>query len=79
MFQGWLHEILSPRQIDSFYRNKELDIAYAFPFVRVRINLLDSLRGPAMVLRTIPQTILTKENLKLPEVLKALADPPKRS
>ncbi|EAU70116.1 Pilus retraction protein PilT [Synechococcus sp. BL107] len=50
VFQGWLREILSPQQIDSFYRNKELDSAFAFPFVRVRINLLDSLRGPAMVL-----------------------------
>jgi twitching motility protein PilT len=70
VFQGWLHEILSPQQIDSFYRDKELDSAYAFPFVHVRINVLDSLRGPAMVLRLIPQTILTMEDLKLPEVLK---------
>ena len=76
-FKGWLHEILSPQQIDSFYRNKELDSAYAFPFVRVRINVLDSLRGPAMVLRLIPQTILTMEDLKLPEVLKDLAARPK--
>ena len=77
VFQGWLHEILSPQQIDSFYRDKELDSAYAFPFVRVRINVLDSLRGPAMVLRLIPQTILTMEDLKLPEVLKDLAPRPK--
>ena len=37
------------------------DGSHAFPFVRVRINLMDSLRGPAMVLRLIPQTILTME------------------
>ena len=75
VFQGWLREILSPQQIDSFYRNKELDSAFAFPLVRVRvrINLLDSLRGPAMVLRLIPQTILSMEELNLPEVLKDLA------
>ena len=77
VFQGWLREILSPQQIDSFYRNKELDSAFAFPFVRVRINLLDSLRGPAMVLRLIPQTILSMEELNLPEVLKDLAARPK--
>ncbi len=77
VFQGWLHEILSPQQIDSFYRDKELDSAYAFPFVRVRINVLDSLRGPAMVLRLIPQTILTMEDLKPPEVLKDLTARPK--
>jgi twitching motility protein PilT len=77
VFQGWLREILSPQQIDSFFRDKELDSAYAFPFVRVRINLLDSLRGPAMVLRLIPQTILSMEELNLPEVLKDLAARPK--
>ena len=77
VFQGWLREILSPQQIDSFYRNKEFDSAFAFPFVRVRINLLDSLRGPAMVLRLIPQTILSMEKLNLPEGLKDLAARPK--
>ena len=38
--------------------------------MRVRINLMESLRGPAMVLRLIPQTILGLEDLQLPEVLK---------
>ena len=45
--------------------------------MRVRINLLDSLRGPAMVLRLIPQTILTLEQLNLPPVLSELAARPK--
>ena len=76
-FQGWLHEILSPQQIDAFFREKEVDGSHAFHFVRIRINLLDSLRGPAMVLRLIPQTILTMEQLKLPEVLTELAGRPK--
>ncbi len=76
-FQGWLREILSPQQIDTFFREKEFDGSHAFPFVRIRINLLDSLRGPAMVLRLIPQTILTMEQLKLPEVLTELAGRPK--
>ena len=56
-FHGWLREMLSPAQIDAFQRDKEFDGSHAFPFVRVRINLLDSLRGPAMVLRLIPQQI----------------------
>ncbi|RPF78563.1 MAG: type IV pili twitching motility protein PilT, partial [Synechococcus sp. TMED20] len=77
IFQGWLGEILSPQQIDEFFREKEFDGSHAFPFVRIRINLLDSLRGPAMVLRLIPQTILTMEQLKLPEVLRELAARPK--
>ena len=76
-FHGWLREMLSPAQIDAFQRDKEFDGSHAFPFVRVRINLLDSLRGPAMVLRLIPQQIATLEELNLPHVLKELASRPK--
>ncbi len=76
-FNGWLREILSPAQIDAFSRDQEFDGSHAFPFVRVRINLLDSLRGPAMVLRLIPQRIATLEELNLPPVLQELASRPK--
>jgi twitching motility protein PilT len=69
--------MLSPAEIDSFLRDKEYDGSYAFGFVRVRINLLESLRGPAMVLRLIPQKIATIEDLNLPQVLKELAERPK--
>ena len=76
-FHGWLREILTPAQIDGFGREKEFDGSHAFPFVRVRINLLDSLRGPAMVLRLIPQQIASLEDLNLPPVLQTLASRPK--
>ena len=76
-FQEWLQEILSPQQIDAFFREKEFDGSHAFLFVRSRINLLDSLRGLTMVLRLSPQTILPMEQLKLPEVLTELAGRPK--
>ena len=77
VFQGWLKEILTPQQLDGFNRHKEFDGSHAFPFVRERINLMDSLRGPAMVLRLIPQTILTIDHLHLPNVLQSLAALPK--
>ena len=76
-FNGWLREMLSPSQIDGFLKEKEFDGAHAFPFVRVRINVLDSLRGPAMVLRLIPQRILSLEDLQLPAVLAELCGRPK--
>ena len=76
-FHGWLREMLSPAQIDGFEREKEFDGSHAFPFVRVRINLMDSLRGPAMVLRLIPQQIASLEDLNLPPVLQDLASRPK--
>jgi twitching motility protein PilT len=72
-----MREMLSPGAIDAFQRDKEFDGSHAFPFVRVRINMLDSLRGPAMVLRLIPQKIATLEELNLPPVLKELAARPK--
>ncbi len=77
VFQGWLQEILSANKIDEFFQRKEFDGSYAFAFVRVRINLLDSLKGPAMVLRIIPKTILSLEQLQLPDVLKELSSKPK--
>ena len=45
--------------------------------MRVRINLLESVRGEAMVLRLIPQKILTLEDLNLPQVLPELCARPK--
>jgi twitching motility protein PilT len=76
-FLDWMREMLGPADIDLFMRDKEYDGSHAFSFVRVRINLLESLRGPAMVLRLIPQKIATLEELSLPAVLKDLAERPK--
>jgi twitching motility protein PilT len=76
-FHAWLKEMLSPSQIDQFLKTKDFDGAHAFPFVRVRINLMDSLRGPAMVLRLIPQTIASLDELGLPAVLRELCERPK--
>jgi twitching motility protein PilT len=76
-FHAWLKEMLSPSQIDQFLKTKDFDGSHAFPFVRVRINLMDSLRGPAMVLRLIPQTIASLDELGLPAVLRELCERPK--
>ena len=76
-FDKWLLEIMTPHQIDQFRQSKEFDGAHSFPFTRIRINLMDSLRGHAMVLRLIPQKIMTVEELGLPPVLTELASRPK--
>jgi twitching motility protein PilT len=76
-FRDWLREVLDPSQLDSFKREKEFDGSHSFPFVRVRINLLETVLGPAMVLRLIPQEIPTLASLGLPNVLKELASKPK--
>jgi twitching motility protein PilT len=72
-----LREILEPTGYDTFQHQKEFDGAHAFDFVRVRINLLQTVQGPAMVLRLIPQKIASMDDLALPPVLKELSERPK--
>ncbi|MEB3351455.1 MAG: type IV pilus twitching motility protein PilT [Cyanobacteriota bacterium] len=76
-FRSWLAEMLSPAEVERFRQEKDYDGAHAFPFARVRINLMESFRGPAMVLRLIPQTILGLEQLGAPAVFQDLAARPK--
>jgi twitching motility protein PilT len=76
-FNGWLREMLTPVELDRFNNDKEFDGSFAFHFVRVRINLLETLLGPAMVLRLIPQKIATIDDLHLPKVLEELCQRPK--
>ena len=69
-FMSWVTEILTDDEIRRFQEYLEFDGATQYEFARVRINIFDSLRGPGMVLRLIPLTILTMEQLRLPPVLK---------
>ncbi|MGB3493124.1 MAG: type IV pilus twitching motility protein PilT [Elainellaceae cyanobacterium] len=67
---SWLHEILGDAEIQRFKESLDFDGAADYDFARVRINIFDSLLGPAMVLRLIPKKILTLEQLNLPTVFK---------
>ncbi|WP_416668079.1 type IV pilus twitching motility protein PilT [Egbenema bharatensis] len=69
-FFSWLKEVLSDEDIDRFKDTLDYDGATQYEFARVRINIFDSLRGPAMVMRLIPLKILTIEQLNLPTVFK---------
>ncbi len=73
-FMSWLREILSEEEIQRFKRELEFDGATQYEFARIRINVFDSLRGPAMVLRLIPLKIMTMEQLRLPEILRTVSD-----
>lgn len=68
-FMSWLREILTDEEIRRFQDTLEFDGATQYDFARVRINIFDTLRGPGMVLRIIPLTILTLEQLRMPQVL----------
>ncbi|MBE7381242.1 MAG: type IV pilus twitching motility protein PilT [Leptolyngbya sp. SIO1E4] len=70
VFYGWLEEILRPEEIQQFKQTLDFDGAAQFEFSRIRINIFDTLLGPALVIRLIPNKILTIEQLGLPPVLR---------
>ncbi|MBF2077378.1 MAG: PilT/PilU family type 4a pilus ATPase [Synechococcales cyanobacterium T60_A2020_003] len=69
-FFSWLEEVLPDKDIQYFKDHLDFDGAAQYDFARVRINIFDTLRGPAMVMRLIPLKILTMEELNLPPVFK---------
>ncbi len=70
VFMSWLHEALTPEEVKRFEQDLEFDGATQYDFARVRINVFDSLRGYAMVMRLIPLKILTIDELRLPPVFR---------
>jgi twitching motility protein PilT len=73
-FFSWLYEVLTDEEVDKFKKELEFDGATQYEFARVRINVFDSLKGPALVMRLIPLKILTLEDLNLPQVFKDISD-----
>ena len=69
-FISWLREVLTDLEVQHFQENLEFDGATQYDFARVRINIFDSLRGYAMVLRLIPLKILSMEQLRLPAIFR---------
>ncbi|MCG9885101.1 MAG: type IV pilus twitching motility protein PilT [Cyanobacteria bacterium] len=66
-FMYWLQEVMTDREIHRFRETLEFDGAAQYSFARVRINVFETLTGPAMVLRLIPMEIKTFEQLNLPK------------
>jgi twitching motility protein PilT len=72
---GLLREIAVPEQWTSYEQCGDLDFAYSLPGVaRFRANYLRQENGCGAVFRTIPEKILTTEELSLPPAVVALAD-----
>lgn len=67
-FFSWMQECMTDEEIEFFQKNLDFDGAFDFGFVRIRISAFDSLSGPSAVMRLIPATILTMEQLNLPPV-----------
>ncbi|MCC0177316.1 type IV pilus twitching motility protein PilT [Waterburya agarophytonicola K14] len=73
-FMSWVHEVLTDEEVARFKTELEFDGATQYEFARVRINIFDTLRGPALVMRLIPLKILTMEQLGLPPVFQDISD-----
>ncbi len=70
-----IYDIMDDDQKKRFEENKELDFSRELGGVaRFRVNVFFQKKGEAAVFRTIPTEIRTFEELKLPEILKTLAE-----
>ncbi|NEO82782.1 MAG: type IV pilus twitching motility protein PilT [Spirulina sp. SIO3F2] len=73
-FWSWMQELVTEQEMQQFKDTKELDTATQYDFSRIRINVFDALLGPSIVMRLIPNKILTLEQLRSPEVFKDISD-----
>jgi twitching motility protein PilT len=70
-----LYEILSPDQRAFLEKNRDFDMAYELEDIgRFRCNFFFQHNGIGAVFRIIPTEILTLEQLKMPEVIRTIAD-----
>ncbi len=70
-----LYELMTPEQVSQYEKNKEIDFSYEVPGVtRLRCNIFEQRSGIAAVFRLIPTTILSAEQLDLPEQIMRFCD-----
>ncbi|WP_322111840.1 type IV pilus twitching motility protein PilT [Aerosakkonema funiforme] len=69
-FMSWMQEVMSDEEIQKFEEHLDFDGVTQYEFSRARINVFGTMRGPAMVMRLIPNNILSMEQLNLPPVFK---------
>ncbi len=71
----YLYEIITPEQREHIEKNLDLDFAYELPGVgRFRGNIFFQHRGIGAVFRLIPTDITTLDQLRMPPLVKKLAE-----
>jgi len=69
-----LFDLLNPEQRERLEEMKEIDLSYKVEGVaRFRVNIFEQIQGIGSVFRTIPEEILSFEELGVPEVLRDLS------
>jgi twitching motility protein PilT len=72
-----LQDIMNEEQRASFAKDLEIDFSFTITaLTRFRVNVFQQQRGPAAVFRAIPTTILSMQQLGLPEIINTLVDKP---
>lgn len=72
------YPLMNDMQRKEFEEQLELDFSFAIPnLARFRVNIFNQERGMAGVLRTIPNTIKTLDELELPEIFKDICNLPR--
>lgn len=73
-----ISSIMNDHQRKDYQQNLEADFSFELPNVsRFRVNAFNTERGPAAVLRTIPNQVLTLEELQAPAVFQKIANFPR--
>lgn len=76
--QALIFEILSDKQKASFMENWELDCSYTLENIgRFRCNIFMQRKGIGAVFRSIPEKVLSMEDLSLPPIVKSICQAPK--
>lgn len=73
--RGMVYSVMTEQQRVDYERDLETDFALSFSDkMRFRVNVFNTLGGPAAVLRTIPTKILSLDDLKAPDVLARITE-----
>ncbi|HCR85726.1 MAG TPA: type IV pili twitching motility protein PilT [Alphaproteobacteria bacterium] len=73
--KAMLYSIITDAQRATFEKEMEMDFAVQYgPDMRFRVNAFTTIKGTAVVFRTIPTDVLTMEQLNLPNIFYKLVD-----
>ena len=73
-----VYDIMNDGQRKSYEEDLECDFSFEVPnLARFRVNAFNTQRGAATVMRTIPSTVLTLEDLNAPKIFAEIAQQPR--
>lgn len=76
--EGMVQSIMNERQREQFEQELEVDFSFAIDnLARFRANVFMQQHGPAAVFRTIPDKVLTLEQLNAPDILRKISEYPR--